>query len=173
MRTKTAFLLSSLVLGADSGQRARSLVRGAWRRAGLIDALVDAIDPAHATPSGESGDGPAVDVDFREKAVRVFANVLLREKELRDGDVPEVAHDDKFRVADPASSSAQGVATPRRQEEETSGYEGFERWRLLASDERRRVSDIVRYLDSQDDFTAEDAGFAADEWRDFLAALKA
>lgn len=73
LRTKTAFLLSSLVLQSDSPDALVASIRASSTLATLITSLTSA-----SLPTGPNGEVEALDADYKEKALRVLVNIVAQ-----------------------------------------------------------------------------------------------
>ncbi|BGP38605.1 hsp70 nucleotide exchange factor fes1 [Rhodotorula kratochvilovae] len=76
LRSKTAFLLSQLVMQSQDPAALLSSLRSA----STLSTLIDSLHPSTAVPSGPSGEQGEIDPDYRDKGLRFLANVVERTK---------------------------------------------------------------------------------------------
>ena len=77
LRRKTAFLINSLFVHADSDDEAKTYITAANQQ-GTIDALIDSLVKDSAIPAGYDGEVEEIDEDYAEKAIHALVSVTQR-----------------------------------------------------------------------------------------------
>ncbi|GAA6052386.1 hypothetical protein JCM3770_000217 [Rhodotorula araucariae] len=102
LRSKTAFLLSQLIMQSQDP----AALLASLRSASTLETLVDSLHSSTAVPSGPSGEQGEIDPDYRDKGLRFLANVVERTKGTDAGLTRE--EKDKVRaVVDEAEKAAE------------------------------------------------------------------